>query len=170
VIAILLLLLFLTLFTATEERAGVPAPLTPTPTPIIGEQARVLRVIDGDTIEVALNRRNRRVRYIGINTPERDEPCSNAATAANRRLVGGRDVTLVRGAEETDRYGRLLRYIYADGIFVNEALVREGFAENFVWEPNTRFADHFRALEAEARAAGRGCHPSGVFDDGNTER
>ena len=119
---------------------------------------------------MALNRRNRRVRYIGINTPERDEPCSNAATAANRRLVGGRDVTLVRGAEETDRYGRLLRYIYADGVFVNEALVRDGFAENFVWEPNTRFADHFRALEAEARAAGRGCHPSGVFDDGNTER
>ena len=169
-ILLLVLMMILTLFTATEERAGVPAPLTPTPTPIIGEQARVLRVIDGDTIEVALNRRNRRVRYIGINTPERDEPCSNAATAANRRLVGGRDVTLVRGAEETDRYGRLLRYIYADGIFVNEALVRDGFAENFVWEPNTRFADHFRALEAEARAAGRGCHPSGVFDDGNTER
>ncbi|MCY3944717.1 MAG: thermonuclease family protein [Anaerolineaceae bacterium] len=165
-ILLLVLMMFLALFTATEEQASLP----PTPTPVVGEEARVLRVIDGDTIEVSLNRRNRRVRYIGINTPERDEPCSNAATAANRRLVGGRDVTLVRGAEETDRYGRLLRYIYADGVFVNEALVRDGFAENFVWEPNTRFADHFRALEAEARAAGRGCHPSGVFDDGNTER
>ncbi|MDD9955710.1 MAG: thermonuclease family protein [Anaerolineaceae bacterium] len=167
---LILLLMFLALFTATEEQAGAPAPTTPTPTPPVGEQARVLRVIDGDTIEVSLNRRNRRVRYIGINTPERDEPCSNAATAANRRLVGGRDVTLVRGAEETDRYGRLLRYIYADGVFVNEALVREGFAENFVWEPNTRFVDRFRALEAEAQSAGRGCHPSGVFDDGDTER
>ncbi|MCY3719519.1 MAG: thermonuclease family protein [Anaerolineaceae bacterium] len=167
-ILLLVLLMFLALFTATEEQATLPP--TPTPTPVVGEEARVLRVIDGDTIEVSLNRRNRRVRYIGINTPERDEPCSNAATAANRRLVGGRDVTLVRGAEETDRYGRLLRYIHADGIFVNEALVREGFAENFVWEPNTRFADRFRALEAEARAAGRGCHPSGVFDDGDTER
>ncbi|MCY4023336.1 MAG: thermonuclease family protein [Anaerolineaceae bacterium] len=165
-ILLLVLMMFLALFTATEEQATLP----PTPTPVVGEEARVLRVIDGDTIEVSLNRRNRRVRYIGINTPERDEPCSNAATAANRRLVGGRDVTLVRGAEETDRYGRLLRYIYADGVFVNEVLVRDGFAENFVWEPNTRFADRFRALEAEARAAGRGCHPSGVFDDGNTER
>ena len=165
-ILLLVLMMFLALFTATEEQATLP----PTPTPVVGEEARVLRVIDGDTIEVSLNRRNRRVRYIGINTPELDEPCSNAATAANRRLVGGRTVTLVRGAEETDRYGRLLRYIYADGIFVNEALVRDGFAENFVWEPNTRFADRFRSLEAEARAAGRGCHPSGVFDDGNTER
>jgi len=163
---LILLLMFLALFTATEEQATLP----PTPTPGVGEEARVLRVIDGDTIEVALNRRNRRVRYIGINTPERDEACSNAATAANRRLVGGRSVTLVRGAEETDRYGRLLRYIYADGVFVNEALVREGFAENSVWEPNTRFADRFRALEAEAQSAGRGCHPTGVFADGDTER
>ncbi|MDE0327556.1 MAG: thermonuclease family protein [Anaerolineaceae bacterium] len=163
---LIIFLLFALLFTATEEQATLP----PTPTPPVGEQARVLRVIDGDTIEVALNRRNRRVRYIGINTPERDEPCSNAATAANRRLVGGRSVTLVRGAEETDRYGRLLRHIYVGDTHVNEALVRDGFAENFVWEPNTRFAERFRALEAEARAEGRGCHPSGVFNDGDTER
>lgn len=165
-ILLLVLLVFLGLFTGTEEQATLP----PTPIPPVGEEARVLRVIDGDTITVAIGRRTHNVRYIGINTPERDEPCSNTATAANRRLVGGRKVTLVRGAEETDRYGRLLRYIYADGIFVNEALVRDGFAENFVWEPNTRFADHFRALEAEAQAEGRGCHPSGVFDDGDSER
>lgn len=166
-IVLVFFLLFALLFAGVEEQ---PVPLPPTPIAIVGEEARVLRVIDGDTIEVSLNRRNRRVRYIGINMPERDEPCSNAATAANRRLVGGRTVTLVRGAEETDRYGRLLRHIYVGDTHVNEALVRDGFAENFVWEPNTRFADHFRALEAEAQAAGRGCHPTGVFDDGNSER
>ena len=167
---VILLLLFALFFAGVEAPGSVPAPVSPTPIIPAGEEARVLRVIDGDTIEVALNRRNHRVRYIGINTPERDEACSNTATAANRRLVGGRTVTLVSDAEDTDRYGRLLRYIYADGVFVNEALVREGFAENSVWPPNTRHADRFRALEAEARAAGRGCHPSGVFDDGNTER
>lgn len=164
---LIIFLLFALLFAGVEEQ---PAPLPPTPIPIVGEEARVLRVIDGDTIEVSLNRRNRRVRYVGINTPERDEPCSNAATAANRRLVGGRSVTLVRDTEDTDRYGRLLRYIYVGDVLVNEVLVRDGFAENFVWEPNTRFADRFRALEAEARAAGRGCHPTGVFDDGDPER
>ncbi len=161
---VILLLLFALLFAGVEEQPAPPPPA------VVGEEARVLRVIDGDTIEVALNRRNRRVRYVGINTPERDEPCSNTATAANRRLVGGRTVTLVRDTEDVDRYGRLLRYIYVDDTLVNEALVRDGFAENFVWEPNTRFADRFRALEAEAQAAGRGCHPSGVFDDGDTER
>ena len=165
--ALILLLLLALLFAGVEEQ---PAPTPPTPTAPVGEEARVLRVIDGDTVVVALNRRNRRVRYVGINTPERDEPCSDAATAANRRLVGGRTVTFVRDTEDVDRYGRLLRYIYVGDTFVNEVLVRDGFAENFVWEPNTRFADQFRALEAEARAAGRGCHPTGVFNDGNSER
>ena len=168
--ALILLLLLALLFAGTEEQGDVPAPLPLTPTAPVGEQARVLRVIDGDTIEVALNRRNRRVRYVGINTPERDEPCSDAATAANRRLVGGRTVTLVRDTEDVDRYGRLLRYIYVGNVFVNEALVRDGYAENFVWPPNTRFAAHFRALEAEARSAERGCHPTGVFADGDSER
>ncbi len=163
----ILLLLLALLFAGVEQQ---PAPAPPTPTAPVGEEARVLRVIDGDTVVVAIEGRNRRVRYVGINTPERDEPCSDAATAANRRLVGGRRVTLVRDTEDVDRYGRLLRYIYVGDTFVNEVLVRDGFAENFVWEPNTRFADHFRALEAEARAAGRGCHPTGVFNDGNSER
>ena len=54
--------------------------------------------------------------------------------------------------------------------FVNEALVRDGFAENSVWEPDTRFANHFRALERQARAANRGCHRSGSFDDGDPNR
>ena len=89
-------------------------------------------------------------------TPERDEPCSLAATNANARLVRGRTVTLVRDVSNTDRYGRLLRYIYVGNTFVNEVLVRDGYAENSVWSPDTRYAGHFRALEAEARAAGRG--------------
>ncbi len=164
---VILLLLFALLFAGVEQQ---PAPPPLTPTAPVGEQARVLRVIDGDTVVVAIEGRNRRVRYVGINTPERDEPCSDAATAANRRLVGGRTVTLVRDTEDVDRYGRLLRYIYVGNVFVNEALVRDGYAENSVWPPDTRYAGHFRALEAEARAAGRGCHPTGVFNDGSSER
>ena len=117
-----------------------------------------------------MNGQRHRVRYIGINTPERDEPCSDAAKDANARLVSGRTVTLVRDVSNTDRYGRLLRYIYVGNTFVNEVLVRDGYAENSVWVPDTRHAHRFRALEAEARAAGRGCHPTGVFNDGNSER
>ena len=135
-----------------------------------GEAARVLRVVDGDTIDVEIEGQRARVRYIGVNTPERDEPCAAAATEANARLVAGGEVRLLRDVSEEDRYGRLLRYVHAEGVFVNEALVREGYAENSVWEPDTQYAARFRALEAEARAAGRGCHASGVFADGDTER
>jgi len=48
-----------------------------------GEQARVLRVVDGDTIDVEINGERQRVRYIGMNTPERDEPCYDEATEAD---------------------------------------------------------------------------------------
>lgn len=147
-----------------------PAPAPPQPAVPAGEQARVVWITDGDSIEVEINGQRHRVRYIGINTPERDEPCSNAAKDANARLVSGRTVTLVRDVSNTDRYGRLLRYIYVGNTFVNEVLVRDGYAENSVWAPDTRHAGHFRALEAQARAAGRGCHPTGVFADGNSER
>ncbi len=146
-----------------------PPPL-PTSSPPTGEPAHFLRVIDGDTIEVEMGGQHHRLRYIGVNTPERGEPCYGEAKVANERLVGGGAMTLVRDVSDTDRYDRLLRYVYVDGRFVNEALVREGFAENSVWSPDTRYADHFRALEEEARAANRGCHPSGVFNDGNFER
>ena len=167
-IAILLLLLALLL----EGRQERSLDLVPLPMPIApaGEQARVVCITDGDTIEVEMNGQCRRVRYIGINTPERDEPCSDAATDANARLVNGRMVTLVRDVSNTDRYGRLLRYIYVGNTFDNEVQVREGYAENSIWSPDSRNAHHFRALEAEARAAGRGCHPTGVFNDGNSER
>ncbi|GAB4573215.1 MAG: thermonuclease family protein [Anaerolineae bacterium] len=130
---------------------------------VAGESAAVLTVIDGDTIDVRLNGERVRVRYIGVNTPERDEPCYEAATNANAELVEGRTVTLVRDVSETDRYGRLLRYVYVGDVFVNEVLVRDGWAEAVVYPPDTRHATAFRQLEDAARSGGLGCHPSGVF-------
>ena len=154
----------------TDTPQPQPQPVQQQPAAPAGEQARVVWITDGDSIEVEMNGQRFRVRYIGINTPERREPCSDAAKDANARLVSGRTVTLVRDVSNPDRYDRLLRYIYLGNTFVNEVLVRDGYAENSVWSPDTRYANHFRALEAEARAAGRGCHPTGVYNDGNTER
>ncbi|MCY4107390.1 MAG: thermonuclease family protein [Chloroflexi bacterium] len=110
------------------------------------------------------------MRYIGIDTPERGDICYDRAKTANARLVDGQTVKLDRDVSDTDFYGRLLRYVYVDGRFVNEALVSAGFAENSVWEPDTRFAGRFRALERQARAANRGCHRSGAFADGDPNR
>ncbi|HXF68256.1 MAG TPA: thermonuclease family protein [Thermoflexus sp.] len=118
--------------------------------------ARLVRVIDGDTIDVAIEGRTFRVRYIGMNTPERGQPFFIEAAEANRRLVAGRTLLLVPDVSETDPYGRLLRYVIAGDLFVNLALVREGYAAAMIVPPDVSCAEAFRAAEAEARAAGRG--------------
>ncbi|MDQ7024659.1 MAG: thermonuclease family protein [Anaerolineae bacterium] len=137
---------------------------------IRGETAQVVRVIDGDTIDVNLNGETVRVRYVGVNTPERDEPCYSEATAANRRMVDGQTVTLVRDSSNTDRYDRLLRFIYVGDTFVNRELVAQGYAEAVLYEPDNGFHDTFVQLERTATRDGLGCHPTGIFDDNSTTR
>lgn len=135
-----------------------------------GETARVVQVIDGDTIDVNLNGEQVRVRYVGVNTPERDQSCYSEARAANSSMVSGQNVTLLRDTSDTDQYGRLLRYVYVGDTFVNEQLVRDGWAELVVYQPDDQYADDFRTLEQQAARAGLGCHPSGIFDDGSYTR
>jgi len=90
------------------------------------EKAKVVAVIDGDTVEIE---GGERVRYIGIDTPETDECYGPEATEANRELVEGKEVILIRDVENRGKYGRLLRYVIAEGRFVNAELVRLGYAE-----------------------------------------
>jgi micrococcal nuclease len=117
----------------------------------------VVRISDGDTIRVRLaSGREERVRYIGIDAPERGDCFSARATAFNARLVAGREVRLEPDAEERDRYGRLLAYVYAEGTFVNEELVRRGYAQPLTVPPNVRYAARFRRLADAARSAGSG--------------
>lgn len=130
--------------------------------------AVVTRVIDGDTIEVSMDGRTYRVRYIGIDTPETGELCGSEATAANASFVIGQTVEMVKDVSETDRYGRLLRYVYVGDLFVNAVLVDQGFAEAVEYPPDTAYAVLFEQLESEARAAGLGCHAAGVFEAGDT--
>jgi len=130
-----------------------------------GEEATVLRVVDGDTIDVEINGERQRVRYIGMNTPERNEPCFDEATQANVDLALGKAVHLVSDVSETDRYGRLLRYVYVGDVFVNLELVAQGYAEAVLYRPDDRHYELFSELEAEATQAGLGCHQTGVFDD-----
>ena len=135
-----------------------------------GETARVVQVIDGDTIDVEINGVEYRVRYVGVNTPERDEPCYREARDANAGFVEGRTVHLVKDVSETDRFDRLLRYVYVDGIHVNYELVVQGYAEVVRYTPDVANYELFRQLEQSATQANRGCHPTGIFNDGNDER
>lgn len=124
----------------------------------------VTRVVDGDTVHVRLGGRDETVRYIGMDTPETVKPHTpvqcfgEAASAANHRLVAGARVELRLDAEARDRYGRLLAYVYRrrDGLFVNAALVRGGFATILTIPPNVRHAADLRALQRDAQARRRG--------------
>jgi micrococcal nuclease len=119
----------------------------------------VVSVTDGDTVRVRLDSgRVERVRYIGIDTPETgaDECFAARAHEANERLVGERRVLLVLDADERDRYGRLLAYVYAGRTFVNAELVRQGYAEPLVVRPNVRHLTDFERLARDARTGGRG--------------
>lgn len=121
-----------------------------------------MRVVDGDTIVAAIGGpRGTKVRLIGIDTPERDECFYRAATERMRALVDGKHVRLVRDVSETDRYGRLLRYVYVGDVFVNAILVSEGFANAATYPPDVAHALEFVKLERVARAAKRGLWAGG---------
>ncbi|MSQ28491.1 MAG: hypothetical protein EXR51_10200 [Dehalococcoidia bacterium] len=126
------------------------------------EQGPVVRVVDGDTIHVHLRGREQTVRYIGVDTPESVDPrrpverLGREASQRNHQLVEGKMVTLEKDVSETDRFGRLLRYVYIDGRMVNATLVEEGFANASAFPPDVKYRDLFARLEREARAAKRG--------------
>jgi micrococcal nuclease len=113
----------------------------------------VASVVDGDTIELT---NGRRVRYIGINTPERDQPYYNEAKEVNRQLVEGKEVQLERDIDSFDQYGRILAYVWVNGVMANREIVSQGFANAFTVPPNVRYEAEIRAAEQEAREAERG--------------
>ena len=113
---------------------------------------RVKRVVDGDTIVLA---DGRRIRYVGINTPERGEPLWGEARDYNERKVKGKPVTLEFGEVKEDAYGRTLAYVFVEAEMVNAALLQAGLAHLFVLEPITYY-HHFRRIQEEARTKGLG--------------
>jgi len=139
----------------------IPPTLTPTPVPPVTTgvlpQAKVVRVIDGDTIEVSIGGKTYKVRYIGIDTPEVGEWMGSEATAKNKELVGGKVVGLEKDVSETDRYRRLLRYVWLGNLMVNAELVRLGCAQVSTYPPDVKYVDLFLQLQREAREAGRMC-------------
>lgn len=129
---------------------------------VVGKEYEVVKVVDGDTIDVLVDGEVVRVRYIGINTPETVHPTRGVecfgqeASARNKALVEGKWVRLEKDISDTDKYGRLLRYVYVGEVLVNEVLVSEGYANVSTYPPDVRYTELFRRAELEARTAGRG--------------
>ena len=136
------------------------------------EEATVRRVVDGDTIDVAITGRidgpgvgltqvghAYRVRLLGIDTPETVKPNTpvqcygHEASAASAALLQGRQVRLVKDVEESDQYDRLLRYVYIGDEMANARLVANGYAFVLTYPPNVRHADLFVDLAHRARQA-----------------
>lgn len=119
------------------------------------EQAIVLSVLDGETLEVNVNGGIERVRLIGIDVPETTGqvecygPESSQFVKANAH--SGHQVVLEKDVSSTDRAGRLLRYVYLyDGRMLNEVLLEEGYAEAEELLPDTRYSGRFRIAEQSA--------------------
>jgi endonuclease YncB( thermonuclease family) len=161
-------------FSHTEEVLS-PDTITPAPTVVElqeppgkdksqtlqseSEFATVVRVVDGDTLVID---GGRRLRLIGIDAPESVHPNRPVACFGKessdfaKQLLEGKTVRLVKDVSETDRFGRLLRYVWIDGLFVNEHLVKEGYATAVTYPPDVKYQEEFRAAEKEARENNKG--------------
>ena len=119
------------------------------------QPAEVHEVVDGDTIDVLIDGVLWRVRYFGVDTPERGDRCFREATDRNALLIGEK-VLLLPDERDEDNFGRLLRYVFLeDGTSIDATLVAEGFG--WAWTRDGRYRNEIIALEDEAEAAGRGC-------------
>ncbi|RMD59227.1 MAG: hypothetical protein D6828_01795 [Nitrospirae bacterium] len=117
------------------------------------EVAYVKYVLDGDTIVLE---DGRHVRYLGINTPEWQEPFSIKAKRFNKMLVNHRKVRLSFDRQVKDGYGRLLSYVFVDNMMVNARLVEEGLAHAFFIPPNNRYNSLFLELQRKAKRQKKG--------------
>lgn len=143
---------------ADDPASATSSPQVSTSPAVVIFRDRVSKVIDGDTVVLESGET---VRYIGIDSPERSNCYSDEATEGNRALVEGKEVRLEKDVSEKDKYGRLLRFLYiAEGadqdVFVNDYLVRQGFAMAYRYPPDVAFSDQFEQAEQEARDNNRG--------------
>jgi micrococcal nuclease len=158
----LLVLVLVSCSAATDSSRVAPSTSTDRSDDVVGRDALVARVIDGDTIVVD---DGERIRLIGIDTPETVRPGTPIecfGKAASRHLSEllpvGTEVRLVADVEPLDRYDRTLSYVYRtrDGLFINATMVEAGFAYAYTYPPNVAHADEFARLQSEAQAANRG--------------
>lgn len=98
----------------------------------------VTHIVDGDTIKVAIDGTIETIRYIGVNAPERGEDGYEDAILVNRRLVDGKHVRMEADKQDTDKYGRKLRYVWVGRRFVNRELYQQGVARIMAIEPNVK--------------------------------
>jgi len=174
--------------TAEPTSAPTVAP-TPVPSPTVDPvayplqppdtvAAQVVGVVDGDTLDVALDGGTERIRLIGVDTPETKDPrkpvqCFGVEAAAEaQRLLEGQTVQLEEDLSQgsRDRYGRLLRYVWLpDGKLFNLELISGGYAHEYTFDEPYTYQAVFKQAAADARERGWGLWAA-TSCNGNTEQ
>lgn len=113
----------------------------------------VIRVVDGDTIVVNYNGVEEKVRLIGVDTPESVHPDSSKntedgvlASEYTKERLEGKEIELEFDVQQRDVYGRLLAYVYLDGVMYNGTLLADGVANLATYPPNVKYADDFAKI------------------------
>jgi len=138
--------------------------------------AKVVRVVDGDTIIVNFNGKDERVRLIGIDTPEsvhpdvsRNLPEGKTAYEFTKSRLEGKEVVLEFDVQERDQYGRLLAYVYLNGVMFNKTLLEEGYARVATYPPNVKYVEEFTEIQKTAREKNKGFWKNNTFNGENVE-
>ncbi|WP_099321511.1 thermonuclease family protein [Anaerococcus sp. Marseille-P3625] len=132
------------------------------------QMAKVTKVIDGDTIKVDIDGKVYKVRFIGINCPEigeNEEFFGKEAYEFSKEKLDDREIFLQKDVSETDKYGRLLRYVWLEkpkdlnnptkneirDLSINGILVREGYAKANYYPPDTSYTEFLKEIEKQAK-------------------
>ena len=120
-------------------------------------KATVIRVVDGDTFEVRIGQGSPvRVRVIGYDAPERDEPFGDTATKFLKALLEGREVLLESDVQPVDRYGRRLYHVWLSQTLLSELMLLTGLARQMTIPPNVRHVDFLTQAQKQGREIGLG--------------
>ena len=120
-------------------------------------KATVVRVIDGDTIEVRIGQGSPvRVRVIGYDSPERDAPFGDTATKFLKALIEGREVLLESDVQALDRYGRRLYHVWLQPTLLSELMLLTGLGRQMTIPPNVRHLDFLTKAQKQGREIGLG--------------
>ena len=147
------------------------------------DEAKVIRVVDGDTIHVLFNGQKYKIRMIGVDTPETVHPnkpvefYGKEASNFTKKSLSNKTVYLQKDVSETDRYGRLLRYVWLSRPSSNEPdeneivdkmynaiLVKQGYAQAYTYQPDSKYSHIFTRLQHKARE-----NNLGLWSSGNVE-
>ena len=151
--------------TAEPDNPSPAAEAVETTTPALPDLHPVLKVIDGDTLQVELDGRAEVVRLIGVDTPESVDPRKPVQCFAQEATNKAKEILLDKKVKlesdptqgDRDKYNRLLRYAFLEnGKNLSELMISEGFAHEYTYQTPYKYRDEFKAAEAEAKAAKRG--------------